>query len=461
MFATLEGQPSDYAPEGVVSEFEVTAPNIIDLQEFTDEDSTEFVCESLTMAIADLKRLVGVRTALGGLKQKVTVFAKEDASTKTTGCRTLFASSTLHTLASVRATHQDLERRYGDVAVMATESLLEGSSTIIAIEEEEQKERGFFRKIWDKICAAFSWLWKKISGLFATGANPDKANEKSKDDLEAMKKLIADGVDIQKAEFELLGVKNAFGHLGNPIAMHAVAEHLKQMVSHLRVLESLATALETTFVDMVTTVSKSNLTTEELVACNVSASAKIKAALGGFAKGQASDLEFNKDLAAFASNGTGAEIFILKNFCKNRTFAIVGAAAPGGDQANLMFKAGFGGPSVDNRAVECPMPSITDLEMIQGESFGVRKQFKTTAEHCEKLSKTSEGHVSKLAAAGNAVAGEDSELRSKTVELLKLRGDSLTQIQMSIVAAIMAANESATSVGEFITRYVEAARKVK
>ena len=461
MFAAIEGQPSDYAPEGVVSDFEVTKEGIIDFQEFSDDDSVNFVCESITTALADLSRLSKSYASLTILKEKAVVFAKESLAEIPSKIRASFASNTLHGLAAARATRLDLGHRYGPVTVHAMETVLEGSSTVIAIEEEVQKERGLFRKIWDKICAAFSWLWKKLTGLFATGKDPDKANDKAKDEIAILKKLVEDGIDIQKAEFELLGIKNAFGHLGNPIAMRAVADHLKAMVSHLRALESLATALETTFVDMVTTVSKSGLTEEELVRCNVQSASAIKNTLNGFTRGQLSDLEFNKDLTAFASNGTDIEIMVLKGFCKNRIFAVVGALAPGGDSGNRSFKAAFGGPSVDNRTVDCPLPSLTDLEMIQGESFGVRKKFKTTAEHCEKLSKNAEGHTAKLSSAGDALSKDESELRSKTVSLLKLRGESLTQMQMAIVAAVLAANESASACSDFITRYVEAARKVK
>lgn len=205
-------QSGDYGVEGAVANFEVEQENVLVLQDQDFDDmEIEEVAQVLETALNDLRllsshhRLVTEAIRCGGR-----------------------GHSGIHHRAI--AFNECLSRSYGPVKTsLAVEAFSHSTGLKLALEEEENKQKGFFTRIIDAIVKAFTWLWEKITGFFSDGeADTEKTKKKAEDAADAIDAMPSKAVEGDGL-FQHAQIQSTFGFLGDPITDDLISKHLVDM----------------------------------------------------------------------------------------------------------------------------------------------------------------------------------------------------------------------------------------
>lgn len=298
-----ESAPGDYQADAPPAGFVETDSGIIDFQDRDLSESTlEEVGVVLENALSDLERLAYYhRNLTQTLKNGVTT------------------ESALHL--RLAANHRlKMARSYGMSAgsKLAAETIryASDSSLIFAIEEEAAEEKGFFAKMIDAICRAFSWLWEKLTGLFRK-KKKDKDEEKVKKGLEDLKAAEEQKLKPLSTHIEESSLVAAFGFLGSTVNAGMITNMVRAQHDHLSKMEKLLELCATSFERLVN-VSKNENASPETIRGMVSINEQyILMVVMGFQKRKPDDLEkhggvYNKAIAV-EDTMLGLDQFIAGN----------------------------------------------------------------------------------------------------------------------------------------------------
>lgn len=126
-----------------------------------------------------------------------------------------------------------LEKRYGTMpGNFVLESAYHGSGLVLALEEEEKSEKGFFARIIDSITKAFKWLWSKITGLFKSESESgDKQHDAAREANDELKGK-DDKIDQDKASDAMKSslVLQAFGSAGPEVTPEIIIQALEKAI---------------------------------------------------------------------------------------------------------------------------------------------------------------------------------------------------------------------------------------
>jgi len=166
--------------------------------------------------------------------------------------------------------------------VIATESIDQPHSLVLALEAEENDSKGIIAKLIDAIVDAFKWLWEKLSGLFSNSEQSDNAAKAVKALEDRFEEAVKAGKAFEAgAALEAGRYAKAFGHLGTSAALGTVEPLVKQHQEYKKAicdtLEELSKALKDA--GSVATLFKSDTPADQALAKYTEYANKVDAAI--------------------------------------------------------------------------------------------------------------------------------------------------------------------------------------
>jgi len=412
----MDGEHSDYMAEGLPKEFEMLQEDVLVLQsrEFEMGD-VEFIMESIGSSLKDLVSVGYHRLQLETAKKAESM------------------ADRIRAMSNARDNRERLQVRYGSAVILTKEEAVNLASPTFALEEEEAKERGLFRRILDKIVAGFKWLWDKLAGLFASGDDPEKNQEQTDKAVKEIEEAIAAGVDLKDIEPDNAGVRAAFGFLGDPVTAHAIAEHLVKMgdaYSHLKLLMEAGTR---SYDIMIETLRGIDADAERFISVGSKVISTVRSGAAGLEHGSASDLtstsgEGASNFKSFLDTHKDLQIFKLTKFVGDGLFML--AISPEVDlNGKGVFSSIFIPGSKDFAAkVKVEAFDKNGIDVIQAAAGRLSKISKDTGAALTKIVKANESRQNNLQASVNIFAESKVEGTTQAAQFLFTLGNSISQL---------------------------------
>lgn len=167
-------------------------------------------------------------------------------------------------------------------SVVATESIDQPHSLILALEAEENDSKGIIAKLIDAVVSAFKWLWEKLSGLFSKSEKEEEAVKAVQATSDRFEEAIKAGNTFEAGAVLTAGrYAKAFGHLGTSVTLGTIEPLIKQHQEYKKAicdtLEELSKALKDA--GSVATLFKSDTPADQALAKYTEYAGKIDAAI--------------------------------------------------------------------------------------------------------------------------------------------------------------------------------------
>ena len=448
MFEVSEpGEQSDYLAEVPPKDFEVLAEDVLVLQsrEFEMGD-VEFIMESIQSSLVDLMAVSYHRAKLEAAKVSESF------------------TDRIRAMSDARGNRERLQARYGSAVILTKESAVNLDSPTFALEEEEAKERGLFRRILDKIIAGFKWLWEKLAGLFASGDDPEKNQEKIDASVKEIEEAVASGVELKDIDTDTAGIRAAFGFLGNPVTASALTEHLTKMAGAYAHLERLMNAGTHSYDIMIKTLRGIDAGTDRFEAVGATIINTIRGAASGLEHGSSADLSESKaseatKFASFLSSHSDLDVFKLTHFVGDGMFMIaVSKAMEGKGLFSSVFIPGKKDFAAKVKIDAFEMPDIKAVQIAAGK---LSKVSKDTGVKLSKIVKENAARQNSLKSATDLFADSKTEGTSAAAQFLFDLGGSISELFIQAQAINSALRGSNNEVMKYLEQIRNAIKKAK
>ena len=334
-----------------------------------------------------------------------------------------------------------LQGKYG-TDVLATESVHTYSTPgglTIALEEEEAKGKGFFAKIIDKIVEAFKWLWKKLTGLFSDGKDPEKIGESLEKTGEKLEKAVSGGAQINEAAIETFGPHKAFGFLGEPLTVEKITDYIKTTPGKIDPIKAACESANRAFDEYIAALKAVKDHNAEaykgpfkhvgdLLNTTISH-------LGALGKAEDFDDAGGKGITDAVKGKSGAKIHTLDGFTGGYKLVF---ASYTNDKGNLEFKAQFGGKPAEVLKTEIKAAGgLSSYPLLRKAATDANEAFKKVHETFAKYIENRTKRLGELDALKNLVPGADSQAIGDIISLVGMYSQSIGNIVLASNTAYM------------------------
>lgn len=441
MYDIIGTPPGDYDVEGAaaVTDLELTNENVIILQDVdADTQDLTLIAETITTCMRDL------RVTAANIKNLTVV------------TESIAVSSRLHTVSLARSCRELYQGRYGTGPVLAVETI-HYAGGVIAVEEEVSQQRGLFRRILDKIVAAFKWLWEKIAGLFASGAEPEEVEKKTGKVLENIKKAEDDGVDVKKAEIDVFDVRRSFGYLGSTITPNVFIAHSQLMVTRLNELRSTGEVLDKVFQLLVSTIERPDADKEAFLKAGEMATELIATTVHHYRTGSKENVkQVNGDLD-FVSSHEKTNVFYLSDFIEAKQLVVSEAEV---EIDHSAYRAAFGGPTSNHENVAVELPNQSQMSAMRDHLITLAQANLKVRNIFIKIAKENVKRTERMSASLDRITqGADEDL-TKAARFLNETASSVGSLFASTARAVGSVEHSINKQRKFMTDVSTAVTKL-
>lgn len=375
-----EEQLGDYAVEAPPAGFELENTDVMVFQQRDlEEGDLTYVSECLTTSLNDLAIMMRSRSVVAeGLKNGN-------------------SNETWRVMHSRLARASVRSRCSGSTLAYESVGISPSFTTVMALEEEEKETRGVIRRIIDNIVNAFKWLWKKISGLFASGtrkkkqsdqeAKLEKAGESVEKAAEAMKEAnvreykLSDLPELEKAAREFA---SWMGFAGSPLHNTQVIDAIELYDQRLVQLKDLLDAANASYINLASKCKDINLdqTAAELLAFADATVAILASGLKHFKNLRVDEL-YQYGVSKTDTLGQ-TQPLILDGFGKGKVFTVWTMVNASGRE---FYQTGFSDAKVDYSKVVPELPTghaadaiLKALEKVLARRIQVAESFEKIAD---------------------------------------------------------------------------------